>query len=205
MIYVIGGMKYSLNKTRTALNLAINLSSVKERKVVLLDADPSSCASNFLNLKAQDDIKGGLKVLRFLEEDLENRIKYLESKFDDIVIDSGVGETLIKSLEIADSLIVPFRVKDLGLWNVWTLANIENLIEKSLDTNSGLKAYSLLVNPEKREKPADLVQALEKSQYLKYLNSDEEIKDLFGNFAVGLESLKDMRTSETEQTAELID
>ena len=205
MIYVIGGMKYSLNKTRAALNLAINLSSAKKRKVLLLDADPSCCASNFLGLNSQADLKGSLKMLRFVEDNLETRVKYLETKFDDIVIDSGVGETLVESLKVADSLIVPFRVKDLGLWTVWTLANFETLIENSLDENSHLKAYSLLVNPEKREKPLDLIEALEKSQYLKYLNSDEEIKDLFGNFAVGLESLKDMKNSATQKASEITD
>lgn len=177
MKYVIGGMKYSISKIRASVNIAISLSEKKNRKVLLIDADPFTCAKDYarwINFKSKSI---GPSTIELKKRPLKPEILKFENQFDDIVIDCGIGENLKYSLEIADRTIVPFNAKDKGLWNLWTLANMETFIDQALDINPDLKAYSIFdTNGMAEEKSEGLIKALKESQYIEFLGS-EDIRD----------------------------
>lgn len=194
MKYVIGGMKYSLAKTRTSVNFAIYLSKVKNRNVLLIDADPSECASAFMAWKQKNNPINNLKFMKLTTSSIADEILKVEGEFDDIVIESGVGQSLEYSLRACDRLIVPFREEDQGLWTMWTLANIESMIYRALDENPDLKAFSILVKSSKKNLNADeILKALENSQHIQYLNSTVFSNKIFGGADSALNGLKDFK------------
>jgi len=204
--YVIGGMKYSLAKTRTSVNFAIYLANIKKRKVLLVDADPSECATEYIRWRNENSNIDNLSSIQVTGVSLKTEVAKLEDKFDDIVIDSGIGENLELSLQLADKLIVPFSAKDLGLWTVWTLTNIETMIEKVLDTNSDIKAYSFFVTQKDNvDEYTDIIKTLEKSQYLEFLNSTTLARTMFGSEDPSLRTLKDMKEIKSTVSPQVIE
>lgn len=179
MIYVIGGMKYSVCKSAAAVNLSIYLSKKSNGSVLLADADPSRKSSDFINRYTQADKSSSVETLKLAGNyDFRNIIK-LSQKFDHIVIDSGLGENLENALKIADKLLVPFSNKDHGLWTVWTLAKLETVLNKVWDDNYNLNAYSFLMGSLNSNKPsADVLKALQSSQYIDYIEGNSASGEL---------------------------
>lgn len=194
MIYVIGGMKYSVGKTRTSVNFSIHQSTIKQRKVLLIDADPSAFASEYISwVKLNKDVKD-IDSVKILNKSLPEYINNLEEEYDDIIIDSGLGENLLEAMKIADRLIIPFNSKDLALWVLWSLTNIETMIENASSYNGKLKAYSFLISdPEGGDLDKGLVKTLKNSQFLTYLESPLVKEMLAGTDKDALKSLKNFK------------
>ena len=193
MKYLIGGMKYSISKIRASVNLAIYLSEKRNRKVLLIDADPFTCAKDYARWRSFKSDNADLCTVELKDRSLKAAVLKYENQFDDIVIDCGVGENLKYSLEIADRFIVPFNTKDKGLWTLWTLANMETLIDHALDLNANLRSYSFLdMSKEGNENSECLIKALKDSQYLEFLSSGS-LKDSMVNDDGQLNSLGDMK------------
>ena len=206
MIYTFGGMKYSLGKTRSAVNFALYLSRVKERDVLLIDGDPSECATEYIQWRNNQNSSNRLATVKINGESLKSEVLKLKDKFDDIVIDSGVGEHLEYSMHITDRLIVPFNGKDLGLWTVWTLTNIETLINKSLDLNPNLKAYSFFVKkPNAEQEDKQIIKALKQSQFLTYLESSQVHQMMTGEEKNAMRSLKDFKHYKNDELKDLFE
>jgi cellulose biosynthesis protein BcsQ len=194
MIYVIGGMKFSLSKVRTSVDFALYLSTVKKRNVILLDTDKTAYSSKYITwLNKTTDFKK-IDSLKIEGSQLSEEITKIKESYDDIIIDSGVGETLIQSLKIANRFIVPFNAKDLGLWAVWTQTNIETIIDRTLEHNSTLKSYSFLISKTGQENSVKgISKVLRNSQYLTFLESTPFQNIFEENGYKVMESLKDMK------------
>lgn len=191
MVYVIGGMKYSVGKTRTSVNFSTYQSTIKKRKVMLVDADPSAFASEYISWLTLNEDVNHIDSVKLGSRTIEELLSEIENDYDDIIIDSGLGENLSAAMKIADRLIVPFNSKDLALWVLWSMTNIETMIDKALETNADLKAYSfLLTDPEQGEVDEGLVNTLKKSQHLSYLESPLIKEMLAGSDKNTLKSLK---------------
>ena len=138
-----------------------------------------------------------LTAIQLKGSSIASEISKLSSKFDDIVIDSGVGESLEQSLSIADRLIVPFNSKDMGLWTVWTLTNLETAVDRAWDINPDLKAYSFFISkPDERDAVKNIINTLRKSQYINYIDDSPLHKELFGKAMEGGYSIYDLKHPE---------
>lgn len=205
MVYVIGGMKYNIGKVRTSVNFALYLANIKQRSVLLIDADPSTLASEYLGWKNMIAPETELAFTNLDDSSLKEKVAENKNEYDDIVIDSGVGENLKYSLDIAGRLIVPFCAKDLGLWTVWTLTNVERMIYNALDENPELKAYSILINKVGNEdKITDLVKALKRSQFLELLCS-ETLQDTMFEEQENLENSQPVKSVINDQDLDIFE
>lgn len=194
MIYVIGGMKYSVGKTRTSVNFSLYQSAIKKRKVLLIDADPSAFASEYISWVRLNKDVSGIDSVKLGARSISDLVSEFEDDYDDIIIDSGLGEKLVASMEIADRLIIPFNAKDLALWVLWSMTNMETLIDKALETNGNLKSYSFLISdPELGDTDQTLMNTLRKSQYLTFLDSPLMKEMLAGSDKDALKSLKNFK------------
>ena len=209
MIYVIGGMKYSVCKSAAAVNLSIYLSKKCNGSVLLADADPSHKSSEFINSYRQADKSSSVEALKLAGNyNFQNMIK-LSQKFDHIVIDSGLGESLENALKIADKLLVPFSRKDHGLWTVWTLAKLESVLNKVWDDNYNLNAYSFLMGYSNSKRPsADVLKALLNSQCIDYIEGNSASGELLSevlNHGFSTTDLKHPQNIEVKEMSAIFD
>jgi chromosome partitioning protein len=67
----------------------------------------------------------------------------MQQKYDDIVIDTGGRDTRSQraSLSVADILLIPFNPRSL---DIWTIENVEKLLEDMRSINPDLRAVSFL-------------------------------------------------------------
>ena len=158
-----------------------------------------SGATEYIQWKNQNSKEKNLASVKINGESLKSEVLKLKPKFQDIVIDSGVGEHLEYSMQISDRLIVPFNGKDLGLWTVWTLTNIETLVNKVLDTNPNLKAYTFFVKkPHSNEESEQIIKTLKNSQFLTYLDSSHIHEIMRGEDINAMKSLKEFKNYKNE-------
>ena len=204
MIYVVGGMKYGVGKTTTAVNLAVYLSERKNRDVLLIDSDPSECASEFMRWRYKNNENLKMTSIQLHGASITHDVSKLENKFDDIVIDSGVGENLSNALNIADRLIVPFNSKDLGLWTVWTLTNLETAVDRALENNSKLKAYSFFISkPEEKDSNKEVINTLKNSQHIEFIEGSPLHKDTYAKAMNKGYSIYDIKFPEKSSSVEM--
>lgn len=64
-------------------------------------------------------------------------------KYDDVIVDTGGRDTRAQraSLSLADVLLLPFNPRSLG---IWTIENVEKLLEDMRTINPELRAVSFL-------------------------------------------------------------
>ena len=173
MIYVVGGMESKIAKSTTAVNLAIYLSMQKQHNVLLIDADPSQCATDFMNSRKKHTPDCHLHLLQLDGGAIKEEVIQHQSKYDDIVIDCGIGENLKYAMGVSSKLIVPLSDKELHLWGVvWNLTRIEDLIKESLKDNTALEAYAFLISRSPQEKDdAYVVKYLKESPLVKFVEN----------------------------------
>jgi len=77
------------------------------------------------------------------EGNLRAEIDRMRTKYDDIIVDTGGRDTRSQraSLSLADVLLVPFNPRSL---DIWTLENVEKLLEDIRTINPALRAVSFL-------------------------------------------------------------
>ena len=168
MIYIIGGLKYSLTKTRAAVSFACYQASTNNKNVALIDLSTNAVSGK---VSASNTLLG-VDQIKLESELTKEYLDKISAIYDVIVIDSGLGDRQQFAMELSDTYIVPFDVNDLGLWLVWSLTNIETMICRAQSTNPDLKCYSFLVTEGHRSLiDPELIKTLRKSQYLTYLDS----------------------------------
>ena len=77
------------------------------------------------------------------ESNLRSEIDRMRTKYDDVIIDTGGRDTRSQraSLSLADVLLLPFNPRSL---DIWTLENVEKLLEDIRTINPELRAVSFL-------------------------------------------------------------
>jgi len=143
MILVCGGIKGGSGKTTIATNLTV-MRAKAGKDVLLVDADEQESATIFTAIRKRDQSEWPQYTSIILREgNLRAEIDRMRTKYDDIIVDTGGRDTRSQraSLSLADVLLVPFNPRSL---DIWTLENVEKLLEDIRTINPALRAVSFL-------------------------------------------------------------
>ena len=141
MILLIGAEKGGTGKTTLAVNLA-TLRAARGRDVLLLDADPQKSMSYWAATREPERPHCCLTCLQ-KTGDLRTSVKNLESKFDDLVIDTGGrdSEELRSALLVSDLLLIPIKPSQ---YDLWSLAKMFVLVDNARTFNPNLTALTVI-------------------------------------------------------------
>jgi chromosome partitioning protein len=143
MILVCGGIKGGSGKTTMATNLAA-MRAGAGKDVLLVDADEQESATIFTAIRKRDQRERPQYTSIILRESqLRAEIDRMRSKYDDVIVDTGGRDTRSQraSLSLADVLLLPFNPRSL---DIWTIENVEKLLEDMRTINPQLRAVSFL-------------------------------------------------------------
>ena len=143
MILVCGGIKGGSGKTTIATNLAV-IRAGAGKDVLFVDADEQESATIFTAIRKRDHIeKPQYTSVILRESQLRSEIERMQTKYDDVIVDTGGRDTRAQRacLSLADVLILPFNPRSL---DIWTIENVEKLLEDMRTVNPELRAVSFL-------------------------------------------------------------
>jgi chromosome partitioning protein len=143
MILVCGGIKGGSGKTTIATNLAAMRASAG-KDVLLVDADEQESATIFTAIRKRDQPERPQYTSIILREgNLRAELARMRTKYEDIIIDTGGRDTRSQraGLALADVLLLPFPPRSL---DIWTIENVEKLLEDIRTINPELRAVSFL-------------------------------------------------------------
>jgi chromosome partitioning protein len=143
MILVCGGIKGGSGKTTMATNLAA-MRAGAGKDVLLVDADEQESATIFTAIRKRDQRERPQYTSIILRESqVRAEIERMRAKYDDVIVDTGGRDTRAQraSLSLADVLLLPFNPRSL---DIWTIENVEKLLEDMRTINPELRAVSFL-------------------------------------------------------------
>jgi chromosome partitioning protein len=143
MILVCGGIKGGSGKTTMATNLAA-IRAGTGKDVLLVDADEQESATIFTAIRKRDQRERPQYTSIILRESqVRAEIDRMRLKYDDVIVDTGGRDTRAQraSLSLADVLLLPFNPRSL---DIWTIENVEKLLEDMRTINPELRAVSFL-------------------------------------------------------------
>jgi chromosome partitioning protein len=143
MILVCGGIKGGSGKTTMATNLAA-IRAGAGKDVLLVDADEQESATIFTAIRKRDQRERPQYTSIILRESqVRAEIERMRLKYDDVIVDTGGRDTRAQraSLSLADVLLLPFNPRSL---DIWTIENVEKLLEDMRTINPELRAVSFL-------------------------------------------------------------
>jgi chromosome partitioning protein len=180
MIYTIGGIKGGSGKTTIAVSLTVLLAN-KGRKVLLVDADKQGTATDFSQWRTESVGDTGFTSIQLSDIQVRNEVQKLKADYDDIVIDAGGRDTASQraALVVSDVFLAPFAPKS---FDIWTLEQVEELLNEMQIANPNLKAYAILNKVDNNQKDIEEAkQYIEESKVLKVLNSCLHERKVFAN------------------------
>jgi len=141
MIITVGGIKGGGGKTTAATNLAV-MRRLAGHDVLLIDADEQRSASEFVS---QREALGHdpIPCVQLAGAAVRAQVRQLAPRYADIVIDTGGRDTASQraALTVSDLMLVPFQP---GNFDLWTLEQVERLIEEVRSVNEGLDALCFI-------------------------------------------------------------
>ena len=141
MIITVGGIKGGGGKTTAATNLAV-MRRLAGYDVLLIDADEQRSASEFVS---QREALGHdpIPCVQLAGAAVRAQVRQLAPRYADIVIDTGGRDTASQraALTVSDMMLVPFQP---GNFDLWTLEQVERLIEEVRSVNEGLDALCFI-------------------------------------------------------------
>jgi chromosome partitioning protein len=143
MILVCGGIKGGSGKTTIATNLAV-MRAGAGRDVLLVDADEQESATIFTAIRKREHTERPQYTSIILRDSqVRTELERMRDKYNDIIVDTGGRDTRSQraSLSLADMLLLPFNPRSL---DIWTLENVEKLLEDMRTINPRLRAVSFL-------------------------------------------------------------
>jgi chromosome partitioning protein len=143
MILVCGGIKGGSGKTTIATNIAV-MSAGAGKDVLLVDADEQESATIFTAIRKREHTERPQYTSIILRDSaVRTELERMRDKYDDIIVDTGGRDTRSQraSLSLADILLLPFNPRSL---DIWTLENVEKLLEDMRTINPSLRAVSFL-------------------------------------------------------------
>jgi chromosome partitioning protein len=143
MRLVCGGIKGGSGKTTMATNLAA-MRAGAGKDVLLVDADEQESATIFTAIRKRDQRERPQYTSIILRESqVRAKIDRMRVKYDDVIVDTGGRDTRAQraSLSLADVLLLPFNPRSL---DIWTIENVEKLLEDMRTINPELRAVSFL-------------------------------------------------------------
>jgi chromosome partitioning protein len=202
MIYTIGGIKGGSGKTTIAVSLAVLLSQMG-RKVLLVDADIQATATEFSRWRTESLGDTGFTSIQLADMQVRNEVRKLKDNYDDIIIDAGGRDTSSQraALIVSDMLIVPFAPRS---FDIWTLEQVERLIKEMQLVNDMLKAYAVLNRVDQNLKDReDAIQYIEGSGTFKMLKSNLHERKVFANAAASGLAVTEMKPKNAKAVLEI--
>ncbi|NOR26181.1 MAG: AAA family ATPase [Desulforhopalus sp.] len=141
-IVLIGGEKGGTGKTTLATNMAAML-ALQGKDVLLLDTDRQGTASFWATVREETEIEYRIACVQKFGKGLASQVRDLADRYDEIVIDAGGRDSmeLRYSLGVCDRAYIPVQPFQ---FDIWTLRQMDELIEVAQGFNENLQAYIVL-------------------------------------------------------------
>lgn len=128
MIITIGNIKGGVGKSCIAQNLAVYLTRLKNKKILLVDADPQETTAEWLNERRENPELPDIRLAKMtgkIRDDLLDQ----ENNFDYVIVDCGghQDDTMTHAIAASTHVLMPFRPKRRDLK---TLPKITDLIDR---------------------------------------------------------------------------
>lgn len=153
MIVLVGGEKGGTGKTTLAIHLATQRVAAGH-DVLLVDTDRQGSASSWCAIRDEEGRGPRVPCVQKFGKALGADIRAMAGKYADIVIDAGGRDSveLRAAMTVADALFIPIQASQ---FDVWTLDQMNTLVEQAGAINDRLKAFAVLnrasPNPAVRE------------------------------------------------------
>ena len=205
MILLVGGEKGGTGKTTLAINLAVKR-ILEGHDVLLFDTDIQGSASYWTQIRDEAEIKPRVPCLQKFGKKLKEEIIDLSNRYEDIIIDAGGRDSieLRAALVVTDKLFTPILPAQ---FDVWTLDQMENLVETAMITNSNLQAYVVInrgsTNPSVKE-TSETLETLTEFKELKLANAVIRDRIAFRKAARAGLSVMELKPSDRRAIDELM-
>lgn len=140
MIISFLNQKGGVGKTTLAIHIADSLSR-KDKKVLLVDADPQASALDW----AENSENGNrFSVVGLPKKTLRSELRTIEADYDYIVVDGPprVHEIAMAAIAASDLIVIPVQPSP---FDVWSLKDIVDLVNEVKTINEHLKTV-LVIN-----------------------------------------------------------
>ena len=140
MIISFLNQKGGVGKTTLAIHIADSLSR-KDKKVLLIDADPQASALDW----AENSENGNrFSVVGLPKKTLRSELRTIETDYDFIVVDGPprVHEIAMAAIAASDLIVIPVQPSP---FDVWSLKDIVDLVNEVKTINEHLKTV-LVIN-----------------------------------------------------------
>jgi len=132
--------KGGVGKTTLAIHIADSLSR-KDKKVLLIDADPQASALDW----AENSENGNrFSVVGLPKKTLRSELRTIETDYDYIIVDGPprVHEIAMAAIAASDLIVIPVQPSP---FDVWSLKDIIDLVNEVKTINENLKTV-LVIN-----------------------------------------------------------
>ncbi|MEO1925435.1 MAG: AAA family ATPase [Gammaproteobacteria bacterium] len=153
MIILVGGEKGGTGKTTIATNLAA-MRALEGRDVLLIDTDPQGSANYWAQSRDDENISPRVACIQKFGKGLPKEVMDLATRYEDIIIDAGGRDSveLRSALVVVEKAFIPIQPSQ---FDIWTLNQMEELVETAKAFNPGLTAKVIIsrssTNPSVRE------------------------------------------------------
>lgn len=187
MIILSGGIKGGCGKSTIAVNFAV-MRSKEGREVLLIDADAQQSSTDFTAMRNDSlDGKAGYQCIALTGKAVLRDGRKLAEKYDDVIIDAGGRDTASQraALAFADAYLVPFLPSGA---DVWTLEQVETLVEEMAPANPDLNAFCFLNRADHQgQNNSEAAEILRESETLTFIEAAVGDRKVFRNaFSEGL-------------------
>lgn len=204
MVILCGGIKGGIGKTTIATNLAvIRANEIGPGQVVLIDADPQESSFKFTMLRNETMPAAGFNCYKITGKPVRNEVLGLVGKFQDIIIDAGVGDSTGQraALTVANMVLLPFRP---GAYDVWTLGNLTQLVDEMRTVNPGLRAISFINQGDHQGRDNnEAAEMLRESETIEVIDLSLGYRKAFRNTASG-KAVTELTPQDAKATAEIL-
>lgn len=202
MKIVIGGIKGGSGKTTIATNLTV-MRAATGKKVLLVDADEQTSASDWANQREAMGIETGWSTIKLSGMNIHKQLNRLVNNYDDIIVDVGGRDTTSQrsALFIADIFIIPFKPRS---FDIWTIGSVKNMIGEIVISNPNLKCYALINQADFRGNDnTDALDIISRNSELKCLNVAIANRKSFGNAAAEGLGVTEMKIKDLKAIEEM--
>ena len=146
MIYFIAGMKFGVSKIRTSVSLALAMCSERSRRILFIDSDPAGISSEYLNWYKESYSLDNLIVEKINDDELPARLGCLSDRYDEVLVDIGLGDGLRNGMAHCNRLYVPLNSEKQSLWLMWVSSGVDKSLELALDRPDDFKAEAFFID-----------------------------------------------------------